>query len=436
MSQPARLARNSNNNNAPQSKSLTTPENSLAALASSGTGPRQSLSGLAKGGSGGTSRLSGLATTRKEANNTTNNSGSSILDPARGSSPSSSPPSTTATGAGGRLSGLVHLTSSTSTTTPSSSSTITTLSGSTPSLTQLATGSTPAPRRPLASLATSSASRSTLPSSTTKTTATASVGLKQSSVGLTPRTGGLLETSSSGLSGFGSARTEAAPSARVAEAGSPSLSSLLASGSSSQPRRSLSSLAGLSKTSNLTEIPTKSVHATTSTTTTTTNTTTATTNGSPSYTQPLSSETQPSKESDTALILHPLSTSLSPVKVAEPTIHDYSSFDYQTEDRQENEEGFSSLVAAPSQFAVSIFEKLDPAPSPIALSTNLVIQSNPEALYGSILMGSSTNAVLEAVTPERLFKFDTPSPDDKVFTAQSRGMRGAPVGAAAVASRS
>ncbi|CAO3565412.1 unnamed protein product [Mortierella alpina] len=73
----------------------------------------------------------------------------------------------------------------------------------------------------------------------------------------------------------------------------------------------------------------------------------------------------------------------------------------------------SSLIAPPSHFAVSIFERLDPVPSPIALTTASILESGT-GLSATDRSGTFTGAV----TPARIFRFDVPSPDDVVFNAQ------------------
>ncbi|KAF9943673.1 hypothetical protein BGZ70_005594, partial [Mortierella alpina] len=76
---------------------------------------------------------------------------------------------------------------------------------------------------------------------------------------------------------------------------------------------------------------------------------------------------------------------------------------------------YSSLIAPPSHFAVSIFERLDPVPSPIALTTASILEAGT-GLSAAAKSCSSTGAV----TPARIFRFDVPSPDDVVFKAQGQ----------------
>ncbi|KAF9153736.1 hypothetical protein BGX21_004406 [Mortierella sp. AD011] len=445
MSRLAGLARNSNSVSQSSENSQSTPSNaatptpSLATLAS-GARPRQSLSSLAAvaGGGGntgsGSPSLSSLGA-RKETNNATGTP--SLLDLARGSSLS------TTTGTGGGLSrspgGLTRLASSSATATAPTGAAS---PGSVPSLTQLAAasqnGSTA--RRSLTSLATSSTSRSTPLSPATPA---AAIGLNRPSVGLTPRTGA---GSGSGLSGLGGGlqKNSGQSLKSLEETGSPSLSKLASS--SSQPRRSLSSLTGLSKTRTETSGTQAPI---TEATEAATNTQSLSLEAQQSSTtiETSSSKQQPSLPST----IRTPSSSLSPPPLelaTESTLadsaddaHAYASLNYQggqgPEEYTITSTTTNSLIATPSHFAVSIFEKLDPIPSPIAVSTNFVIQSNPGALFTSLWGSSSSSTttsslslpspllVSGAVTPARVFKFDTPSPDDIVFKAQSQGMRSA-----------
>ncbi|KAF9573783.1 hypothetical protein EC968_008062 [Mortierella alpina] len=82
---------------------------------------------------------------------------------------------------------------------------------------------------------------------------------------------------------------------------------------------------------------------------------------------------------------------------------------------------FSSLIAPPSHFAVSIFERLDPAPSPIALTTASILESGTALLGGGAVGATATSwSSTGAITPARIFRFDVPSPDDIVFKAQGQ----------------
>ncbi|KAG0044424.1 hypothetical protein BGZ83_010353 [Gryganskiella cystojenkinii] len=98
---------------------------------------------------------------------------------------------------------------------------------------------------------------------------------------------------------------------------------------------------------------------------------------------------------------------------------------------------FSSLIAKPSHFAISIFERLDPTPLPIAVKTAANIaafNSSSSSIPSSILSTSATTTTIKSVpTPavkaallaetealvlSKAFQFDQPSPDDIVFKAQ------------------
>ncbi|KAG0290274.1 hypothetical protein BGZ96_006275 [Linnemannia gamsii] len=76
--------------------------------------------------------------------------------------------------------------------------------------------------------------------------------------------------------------------------------------------------------------------------------------------------------------------------------------------------GFSSLIAPPSHFAISIFEKLEGVPSPLARSTATQIQADPAVRYGGYSVGVGGIGGVAV----RTFAFDVPSPDDVVFKAQ------------------
>lgn len=77
---------------------------------------------------------------------------------------------------------------------------------------------------------------------------------------------------------------------------------------------------------------------------------------------------------------------------------------------------FSSLIAPPSHFAISIFEKLEGVPSPLARSTATQIQADPAVRYGGYSVGVGGVGGAAA----RVFAFDVPSPDDVVFKAQGQ----------------
>jgi len=96
---------------------------------------------------------------------------------------------------------------------------------------------------------------------------------------------------------------------------------------------------------------------------------------------------------------------------------------------------FSSLIAKPSHFAISIFERLDPVPVPVAVETAAKVASNdPSPLTrASDTMKSSRSIATEAAVAvsnsaliseteasvrAKAFQFDQPSPDDIVFKAQ------------------
>ncbi|KAG0200502.1 hypothetical protein BGX33_010968 [Mortierella sp. NVP41] len=82
--------------------------------------------------------------------------------------------------------------------------------------------------------------------------------------------------------------------------------------------------------------------------------------------------------------------------------------------------GYPSLIAAPSHFAISIFERLDPVPSPVALSTAAQLQySIASSLLSSSMGGGGVDGGGES-GDVRVFAFDVPSPDDVVFRAQGQ----------------
>ncbi|KAF9433507.1 hypothetical protein BGZ76_009345 [Entomortierella beljakovae] len=423
MSRLAGLAKNLNNGssseNSSQESGTPSSTSSLAALAA-GTRPRQSLSSLAGG-----ARLSS-SESRKESSNTTGRP--SLQDLARGSA---------ATGTNSGLSrapgGLTRLaspslskssgTTNSSTTNdglmsassrPSLSSlaqnrdqpslTKSPLPTSTPSLTQLAVASQSAsvPRRSLAGLAKPSTITSAQSTSLSGTTSSS-----QPSVGLTPRAGG----GGGSLGGFGNLQNRNKSHGSTAVE-SPSLSSLAST--LEQPRKSLSYLS--SPRSNTSTIESSAIPSLNSSRT-----------SEKAYTQtPHSDATISTTDSAIQADLEGAPHSnldKTPTQAIDSTsTHSYSATDYQpTEDLEGPSTSiFSPLIATPSHFAISIFEKLNPAPSPIALSTNVLMQSNPKELFNSIRNSSSSSGV---ITPKRIFQFDTLSPDDLVFKAQSQGIR-------------
>ncbi|GJJ75141.1 hypothetical protein EMPS_07499 [Entomortierella parvispora] len=94
---------------------------------------------------------------------------------------------------------------------------------------------------------------------------------------------------------------------------------------------------------------------------------------------------------------------------------------------------FSTLIAKPSHFAISIFERLDPVPVPLAVETAARVASfEPSSLSrdsdtaeiaaaNKIATGvskSARTAEAEACVRAKAFQFDQPSPDDIVFKAQ------------------
>ncbi|KAG0356290.1 hypothetical protein BGZ54_000775 [Gamsiella multidivaricata] len=267
---------------------------------------------------------------------------------------------------------------------PPSSDTPSSNAGPSPSLTELASASrSPSLRRSLTSLAgPAQPSNSTAPSPSSLQT---SIGQNQPSVGLTARAGG---------EGGGLSRL-------VAGGGSSSLSSLAAAATQ---KRTAPSLTGLSNSQVAKDDATV----------------TPASNSTSTYTQPSSGATSEADRETRQPITETTTTAAS----------NSHTLDIQNnEDDTANGESdpltmttttatFSSLIAPPSHFAVSIFERLDPVPSPIALATNTILQSDP-ALLRTILTSSMTTAS-GAVTPSRVFQFDVPSPDDVVFRAQGQ----------------
>ena len=351
-------------------------DSSLASLASrnegNGTGGI-SLQGLAKGGNSslgtGLTRTPGSLTRLAAASSSSGNNGAdaptlSSLAGSRGSLQSSTPVPTV------------------SDSTPPSDSSMPAAGLSAPSLSQLAAASqNTAPRRSLASLAKPSQALQS-PTSATSPLSPSSTGLSRPSTGLTARSGGLL-----GLSRLGGAPQRPAEANSTTD--SPSLSSL-ASKSSTPTLADLAKQTPDSATTPAVEVTSAS---------------------GPSSPEPkVTSDSVPSVRDGSGAQALDLST-LSLVDESETT-----SPELESHPRPEYSSApFSSLIGTPSHFALSIFERLDPSPSPIALSTTTILQSDPKLLR-NILRSS----VSGAVTPSRIFSFDIPSPDDKVLQAQGQ----------------
>lgn len=92
---------------------------------------------------------------------------------------------------------------------------------------------------------------------------------------------------------------------------------------------------------------------------------------------------------------------------------DYSHDDSILSEESDPTAAFSSLIAPPSHFAISIFEKLDPVPSPLARARSRELQDDPAIRYGGYSVGGGGGGV-------GVFSFDVPSPDDIVFKAQGQ----------------
>ncbi|KAF9918714.1 hypothetical protein BX616_006420 [Lobosporangium transversale] len=420
---------------------------SLSALAS-GVKPRQNLTSLAAGAATGGSNGRGLSSlgarkgligsnnhgsSLQELAKGSNNVGAGLARPAGGltrlvgasSSANSSKNNSSfgQTGLGPRLGGtserpslaaLAHSRDATgpvasearsdtniSNDSPSTSSSTSRASSSLAELSVASQNAAP-PRKSLASLAspntssTNKLTQSGLPSSSISTSGTTyGTGLTGSSLGLTARAGATLsdgEPRGDQKSAFSSKLT----ASHSMESSSPSLSSLASS--SLQPRKPLPSVSNPSKPLSEKSQASKNI----------------------------ASYTQETSENEIAVDMNSQSEGNAVEQAAARTnlADDILTTSEQGEDSTPAVIGFSSMIAPPSHFALSIFEKLEPTPSPIALSTASLLQAtNPELLLRRIKLSSEAGKDTGTVTPARVFQFDTPSPDDIVFKAQSQGHR-------------
>ncbi|KAG0248304.1 hypothetical protein BG011_000225 [Mortierella polycephala] len=388
---------------------------SLSALASGAQSrPRQNLAvlGRTSGLTNNGPSLSNLATTRTEADGRGRGGlggGSSGVSIGAGR-PSLRDLAGTTTTAGNARSSLTSLARPQGT--PQSSPS----ASKSPSLAQLANANQTqyqgAPlRRSLVSLASSSASiKKTMPGSSTSSTTTSALSTSGS-----PLSSGKGLSSAGGLGGLqraspSSLRSNVSNSSVLTSNASSSLSSLA---KASLQQRASPSLSDLSKRSSLSTSglndgikketrstskvqeepearPDSAASAPTST-----------------YTQ-LSTTVQASLE-------HPTTR---PTSTTEPHPDMGLHMDGIMDSQDHSTMPFSSLIAAPSHFAVSIFEKLEPVPDPMAVSLTSIMQSG---LGGHNPTATTTTASplmsLGVVTPARVFQFDVPSPDDIVFKA-------------------
>ncbi|KAG0305432.1 hypothetical protein BGZ98_004132, partial [Dissophora globulifera] len=264
--------------------------------------------------------------------------------------------------------------------------------GSSPSLTQLATASNrnTGPRRSLVSLA-----KPSLASSSSLSPPTPSAGSGRLGMGLGACTG----SGGGSLVGLGEGELseDQRPLGRTQgfAASSTSLSSVTSTSSQQQQQQQRSSRF-------LTDLSTRSSERTTT------------------YTQDSIAKessrapgSDPTIQSNTATPESNQSSSLLSLLAPESTPIPATPSDMPTGDASQPEP-FLSLIARPSHFALSIFERLDPVPSPIAVSTATVLKTDPALLHD--IMRSTG----ESINQPRMFRFDGPSPDDIVFKMQGQ----------------
>ncbi|KAF9177048.1 hypothetical protein BGZ51_009246 [Haplosporangium sp. Z 767] len=398
---------------------------SLSALASGAQSrPRQSLAALGRtsGLTNNGSSLSSLATMRTEADGSGRGGlggGSSGVSIGAGR-PSLRELAGATTTAGGARPSLTSLARSHGTQQSSPSAPKSPPLGTSPSLAQLANANqiqnqSAPPRRSLVSLANSSAStKKAMPGSSTSPT-----GMSVLSTSGSPLSSGKGLSSAVGLGGLqrtspSSLRPNVSDSSALASNASSSLSSLA---TASLQQRAPSSLSDLSKrssssTSALNSAVKKETRAASEVQEEPAAWQDPTTSASIStYTQ-LSTTAQESLE-------HPTNR---PPSTTEPHPDMDLHMDGVMDSQDHSSMPFSSLIAAPSHFAVSIFEKLEPVPDPMAVSLRSIMQSGLNGHNPAATATTTANPFMSlgVVTPARVFQFDVPSPDDIVFKAQGQ----------------
>lgn len=349
-----------------------------------------------------------------------------------GSSPSLSQLATSSgegvgTGAGAPRRSLASLAQQTSTSTTTTMASRTAISatpgggrGSGSSLSQLASANTnnAPPRRSLVGLASSSlaagaktnnattepATILSQPSGSPVTTTTTGSNLgRPGTAGLTLRSGGGLaglSRAGTGSAGAGAGMGLRKDAANGSTASSPSLADL-AAGGGRLGTSSLSGLAGAKASSTSGELRSSAGSGLSL----------AGLGGSTTKTSVSSSATeQETSNATTTTTTSPQEPALLSAELIDYS-HDVSIF---SEESDPTAAAFSSLIAPPSHFAVSIFEKLEPVPSPVAGARFRELQDDPAIRYGGYSIGGGGGGEVG------VFAFDVPSPDDIVFKAQGQ----------------